>query len=299
MIETTELREAAEQQRQITQLRLKKWLGVMKRISTHVLDTARGKPAEDVPVQSRTAANRRASGASLLRRAPMKTAAALNCCRRTKLFAPGIYRLAFDTGTYYRSAERRGTVSRRPNYVSGARRRIAFSHSAAAEPAWLHDVSGKLNHMITLAENSLRQIARPACASEAPSAAITIFANGPWRFCSQGDFESCFTDGDNSKILPTDTMKNTVYSLARNSSAECIEDFAQRTGRFSSCSAIRKCPPRESALSEKTWEHLETGGKAASHRFYSVEWRTPDDEIAAARRAAHSPFVPASKILSS
>ena len=31
----------------------------------------------------------------------------------------------------------------------------------------------------------------------------------------QGDFESCFTDGDNSKILPTDTMKNTVYSLAR------------------------------------------------------------------------------------
>ena len=26
----------------------------------------------------------------------------------------------------------------------------------------------------------------------------------------RGDFTSCFTDGDNSKILPTDTMKNTV-----------------------------------------------------------------------------------------
>jgi urate oxidase len=25
-----------------------------------------------------------------------------------------------------------------------------------------------------------------------------------------GDFESCFVDGDNSEILPTDTMKNTV-----------------------------------------------------------------------------------------
>ena len=30
----------------------------------------------------------------------------------------------------------------------------------------------------------------------------------------EGDFGSCFVDGDNSRILPTDTMKNTVYSLA-------------------------------------------------------------------------------------
>lgn len=41
-----------------------------------------------------------------------------------------------------------------------------------------------------------------------------------------GDFEICFRDGDNSRILPTDTMKNTVYSLARSSSAISIEDFA-------------------------------------------------------------------------
>ena len=37
-----------------------------------------------------------------------------------------------------------------------------------------------------------------------------------------GDFETCFTTGDNSAILPTDTMKNTVYSRARESNAECI-----------------------------------------------------------------------------
>ena len=41
-----------------------------------------------------------------------------------------------------------------------------------------------------------------------------------------GDFESCFGAGDNSAILPTDTMKNTVYSRARESTAECIEDLA-------------------------------------------------------------------------
>ncbi len=42
-----------------------------------------------------------------------------------------------------------------------------------------------------------------------------------------GDFASAHTDGDNSKILPTDTMKNTVYSLARRSRATAMEDFAK------------------------------------------------------------------------
>jgi urate oxidase len=42
----------------------------------------------------------------------------------------------------------------------------------------------------------------------------------------KGDFQSCFEDGDNSRILPTDTMKNTVYYLARLSKATDIEGFA-------------------------------------------------------------------------
>jgi urate oxidase len=42
----------------------------------------------------------------------------------------------------------------------------------------------------------------------------------------KGDFQSCFEDGDNSRILPTDTMKNTVYYLARLSTATDIEGFA-------------------------------------------------------------------------
>jgi urate oxidase len=42
-----------------------------------------------------------------------------------------------------------------------------------------------------------------------------------------GDFETAHTVGDNSKILPTDTMKNTVYSIARDSKAESMEDYAK------------------------------------------------------------------------
>ena len=32
----------------------------------------------------------------------------------------------------------------------------------------------------------------------------------------EGDFESAFLEGDNHRILPTDTMKNTVYALGKD-----------------------------------------------------------------------------------
>jgi urate oxidase len=47
-----------------------------------------------------------------------------------------------------------------------------------------------------------------------------------------GDFEASFTEADNSKVLPTDTMKNTVYFVARNSKAATIEDFAIELGDY-------------------------------------------------------------------
>ena len=42
----------------------------------------------------------------------------------------------------------------------------------------------------------------------------------------EGDFEAAHTKGDNQKILPTDTMKNTVYVLARQYPVEAVEEFA-------------------------------------------------------------------------
>ena len=41
----------------------------------------------------------------------------------------------------------------------------------------------------------------------------------------EGDFETAHTKGDNSKILPTDTMKNTVYALARQNPVDAAETF--------------------------------------------------------------------------
>jgi urate oxidase len=52
------------------------------------------------------------------------------------------------------------------------------------------------------------------------------------RVLLTGDFDSAHYEGDNSKILPTDTMKNTVYSVARKSSATSMEDYAKELVDF-------------------------------------------------------------------
>lgn len=41
----------------------------------------------------------------------------------------------------------------------------------------------------------------------------------------EGDFDSSYRDGDNSLVLPTDTMKNTVYALAQDPAVEQPENF--------------------------------------------------------------------------
>jgi urate oxidase len=47
----------------------------------------------------------------------------------------------------------------------------------------------------------------------------------------EGDFASAYTDGDNAAVLPTDTMKNTVYVLARQLSWDSPELLGQGIAR--------------------------------------------------------------------
>src|SRR5438132_9405449 len=44
----------------------------------------------------------------------------------------------------------------------------------------------------------------------------------------EGAFDAVYTDGDNRSCLPTDTMKNTVYALARRDPMDHMEAFALR-----------------------------------------------------------------------
>ena len=92
----------------------------------------------------------------------------------------------------------------------------------------------------------------------------------------QGDFESCFRDGDNRQILPTDTMKNTVYWLARKSAADSIEDFAKELIQF----LLSRNPQVSSAevnAWEKIWERIRIGGQAHPTTFVQTSgerWTT-------------------------
>ena len=77
---------------------------------------------------------------------------------------------------------------------------------------------------IRLAENSygssriqLLRVSRQQGRDDIREIALSI------RF--EGDFEDAHVRGDNRKILPADTMKNTVYALARQHSIEPLENF--------------------------------------------------------------------------
>jgi urate oxidase len=47
----------------------------------------------------------------------------------------------------------------------------------------------------------------------------------------EGKYETSYTDGDNRDVLPTDTMKNTVYALAARDGVGEPEPFAQSLGQ--------------------------------------------------------------------
>ena len=102
----------------------------------------------------------------------------------------------------------------------------------------------------------------------------THHAMREWNVCVllHGDFESCFTAGDNSSILPTDTMKNTVYYLARKSHAATPEEFATELVEY----LLANNPQVSKAsaeIEEKSWERAVIDGAphATTYRLAGPE----------------------------
>lgn len=103
----------------------------------------------------------------------------------------------------------------------------------------------------------------------------------------QGDFESCFTEGDNSKILPTDTMKNTVYSLARKSQAASMEEFAKEMIDFL-LSRNAQVSHATISVSEKLWERLVAAGKPHPTTFVQSSGERQTTRVERAQRGKFS-----------
>ncbi|WP_437948439.1 factor-independent urate hydroxylase [Sorangium sp. So ce296] len=81
----------------------------------------------------------------------------------------------------------------------------------------------------------------------------------------EGDFDDAYTRGDNSKVLPTDTMKNTVYALAKGHPVEPIEDFGVLLAEH----FLGKAHTRRArvAIAENVWSRIDAGGAPHRHAF--------------------------------
>lgn len=82
----------------------------------------------------------------------------------------------------------------------------------------------------------------------------------------RGDFAACYEEGDNRQVLPTDTMKNTVYALAHREPIGEIEEFGLRLSdhfvtRNAQVSGARV------AISQASWKRIKVSGQANDHSF--------------------------------
>jgi len=100
------------------------------------------------------------------------------------------------------------------------------------------------------------------------------------RVLLKGDFDASFTEADNSRVLPTDTMKNTVYYIARGSKSETIEEFAMELGDYLLAN-LQQATKATIEIAERAWERLIVNGLAEATTF---KLRGPELQTVAAAR---------------
>ena len=84
----------------------------------------------------------------------------------------------------------------------------------------------------------------------------------------EGDFESSYTakSGDNTKVVPTDTIKNTINILAKDQLGEEIERFGVALGEHF-LKRYKQVRTATIDVSERDWRRMEIDGKAHPHSF--------------------------------
>jgi len=81
----------------------------------------------------------------------------------------------------------------------------------------------------------------------------------------EGAFDAVYVDGDNASCLATDTMKNTVYAIARQDPIDHVESFAQRlAAHFVAKPHVVRA---RVAGAEHRWQPLLAGGRPHPHAF--------------------------------
>lgn len=83
---------------------------------------------------------------------------------------------------------------------------------------------------------------------------------------ARGDFEDTYTHGDNRKVLPTDSMRNRIYAMARGHGGESMEQFGLRLLR-QFLDDHRQMAHLTINLSGALWEHINVAGKPHGTAF--------------------------------
>ncbi len=82
----------------------------------------------------------------------------------------------------------------------------------------------------------------------------------------EGDFEAAYVRGDNTGLLATDTMRNTVYALAKDHLTGSIEGFGLKlVDHF--LEATPRVGRARVRIAEHPWSRIEVGGRAHDHSF--------------------------------
>ena len=82
----------------------------------------------------------------------------------------------------------------------------------------------------------------------------------------RGDFTAAHVDGDQAKVLPTDTQKNTVYAFAKAHGVGTPEEFGRDLARH----FVDDVSPVSSAqvvVEEHRWDRATVGGRPHDHTF--------------------------------
>lgn len=104
---------------------------------------------------------------------------------------------------------------------------------------------------------------------------MKVFRRGDWhelqninvKIALEGDFDDIHLEGDNSKCLPTDTMKNTVYALAaQTDEIEEIEGFGLRLARYFLAENEQVSRVTIDIIEHK-YTRIPTDGKLHAHSF--------------------------------
>ncbi len=101
----------------------------------------------------------------------------------------------------------------------------------------------------------------------------------------KGDFDASFEDGDNSRILPTDTMKNAVYFLARTSAAKTPEQFATELVTYF-LDNNSQADEAGASIVTTPWAHLTVAGKEHATAFVQSGGAVDTTTVTGCRGAA-------------